>query len=788
MEIARLAARPGEEASGELVERPLLVMVYTSPTESGIIARKGLVAEGTWTSIFEDAREFDLVRHERGMAWLAPDNPFLDAAQKQRLDERGLVRVATVLHQGDLLASVLKTALPQKGRRSQPGKCWAVDNSWSVPPRWEGARVTDVRVLPRSELPGETPENVVSRVWITIRAEHVLGLGDVLLYRRQPIGILARFLPDDDMPRHGNRCLDLILPQGMADKLELATGECKELLLGKSFEPGTQAMQARAMEVYSLITKQPLLDTPCPGQVVSANQVGWLQARGLFGNLAELTSLKSDDLSNRSRLKLLFDSGSLSPASLPSAGAPESLLITQTYLRMLSLDSRLETAGNAVALSLRPADDEDILRWSSGQVRKAETLDYRTLDETPAGLFCPAVFGSPASTRRRRFGHVVLPCPVVSMLWRIGNPSALETMLDVPGQTIESILQNETWVKVRDNGWQLLPADEGHEPDGDARTGALAIEAMLQAVPVSKLPPGANGRPLVFVQRVVPVGPPEIRPLVLLDDGSFATADINDLYRQLINRANRLVKLEELRAPAAIIVFERRELQRIFDQLQANCLLPEADAVMREGEEEARLVDGVALLARQFISGDSKRVEWSGRARVIASENVPEGRVLVPRKVFDTLKLDGQSPVLLTSADRKSAAFVSLIPVPDEGAVLALPPRAFSQLELTGPVPLCVVHRPLGSAACAEARRLLEGAIEPIDEPRKMRGWFDAVDLDEFVSGLVEAALQGSRTVLDSPRGLLVGGTGSIAFAEDDELPCPGEKAQEVAEPAAETT
>jgi hypothetical protein len=788
MEIAKLALRSGERVSDEIVERPLFVLVSPTDDDSGIIARHGLIAEGTLTSIQEDEEEFDLVRHERGMSWLAPDNPFLDLPQKQGLDTRGLVSVGALLQEGDVLASALRTANPKKDRHTRPGKCWAVNDSWYAPPKWQGAGVTGVRILHRSELPREVDPAVYERVQIAIHSAHKLAAGDVLLCRRQPVGILSRFVDDEEMTRQGHRRVDLIFPRGMGARLGLRPGECQELLFGKTFELGLHAVQARAMEMYSLITKQPLLNTPCPGQVIHSNHIHWLHARGLFGNLAELTSLKSDDLASRSKLKQLLNSDCLTPESVPSPGAPESLLIMQTYLRMLSLDTILESGEHAVALTVRPASDEQILAWSSGQVRKPETIDNRYLEETETGLFCPKVFGSPANSRRRRFGHIVLPCPVVSFLWRTGRPSALESILDLPGETIENILRNKIWVLADEKGWQLLPAEKNREPEGEAFTGAPAVEAMLKASPAGKLSQGVNGRPIQFVQRIVPVGPPEIRPLVLLDNGNWATADVNDLYRRLINRANRLAKLDDLKAPPVIIHNERRELQICFDQLQANCLLPALDAVVTEGGSEARLVDCLKLVEDQF-SKDNKRVEWSGKARAVASARVPENHVRVPLKIFDTLRLDPQAPVLLTSVDGNSGAFVSLLPQPHDHAVIELPARAYSQLELTGAAPLTVIHRPLGSVACSEAKLLLQGEIEAAHQiPKPTERWVDAVDLNEFVYKLAQAALQGSATVLESPRALLPAGTGSTLFTEDQNHPSPAENALEVTLPAPQET
>jgi uncharacterized protein YwqG len=790
MDLATLACGTGENADPEHVERTLVVMVSTDDSDTGILARRGLVAEHTLTSILEEEREFDLVRQKHAISWLAPDNPFLNQLQKQRIDERGLVPVGSVLQYGDILASALRTAAPNRPRRTQPGRCWVVNDSWTAPPRWIGARVTKARILRRSELPRGVSRTVSERVLIGIRAAHELAAGDVVLFQRRVLGTVARFVADDEMPLHGNRRVDLLLPMSAGTEVGMLPGGSAELLLGKAFEPGAHAVQARAMEVYSLITNQPLLNTPCPGQLICANHIRWLQARGLVGNVAELTSLKSDDRANRGNLKNLLKTNCLNPEAIPTPSAPETLLITQVYLKMLSLEAKFEQEGDVVAMSVRPATDADILGWSSGQVRKAETFDYRSLEEVKTGLFCPDIFGTPTKPRRRRFGHLRLPCPVVSLLWRTGNPSVLETILDLSGETLEGLLKNQLWARRSNDVWEVAPAPEEPYP-ADACTGGLAIEAMLRTVATEKLQSGRQAYPNMFVHRIVPIPPPETRPCILLDNGNWATADVNDLYRRLINRANRLAKLEELKAPPVIIFNERRELQEIFDGLQANCLLPDLQAVPREGEPGARLVDCLALLAGHLMNSDkkgeqwceSKRVEWCGRARAVGSNGVRENNVHVPREIFDTLRLDPQSPVLLTSPDSIEGTFVSLLPQPHDDAVLRLPLAAFSQLGFRGTIPSCVVHRPLGLAARAEAIRLLQEDVFPVQNIPDERSWIDATDLHELVSQLTHAALSESRAILQSPRGLLIGGTGSLVFAEDEDLPSTEQIVLEVALP-----
>src|SRR5262249_6074107 len=145
------------------------------------------------------------------------------------------------------------------------------------------------------------------------------------------------------------------------------------------------------------------------------------------------------------------------------------------------------------------------------------------------------------------------------------------------------LFNHEIWVYEVDGVWKTaaLPKEskkkkkgQSSEPEAGQFTGAAAVEAMLKTVRPERVPPGMRGRAEALALRVIPVLPPDIRPLVLLDNGNFATSDLNDLYRRLINRGNRLAKLEELKAPPVIVWNERRELQRAADCLWANCVVP----------------------------------------------------------------------------------------------------------------------------------------------------------------------------------------------------------------------
>jgi hypothetical protein len=263
--------------------------------------------------------------------------------------------------------------------------------------------------------------------------------------------------------------------------------------------------------------------------------------------------------------------------------------------------------------------------------------------------------------------------------------------------------------------------------------------------------------------------PADIRPLVVLDNGNFATADVNDLYRRLINLANRLAKLEELRAPWVIIWNERRELQRAADALCANCLEPKQRAVF--GDSNRPLVDCLELLVRRLLDDKSKRVEWCARARALALAGLSERRLKVPHATYAELQLDANQPVLVTSEDGEGA-FVALLPEPHEHAVFAMAPAVYERLGLNGiEHPSCDLHRPLGVEACAEARRLLEGDPGASVAVDAGTSWIDVTEREALISRMIEAAMNETRVLLGSPHGMLIGGTGSVDLVPDSELP-----------------
>src|SRR5690554_3551114 len=280
-----------------------------------------------------------------------------------------------------------------------------------------------------------------------------------------------------------------------------------------------------------------------------------------------------------------------------------------------------------------------IRSWSFGEVKKPETINYRTFRPERDGLFCAKIFGpvkdyeclcgkykrlkhrgvvcekcgvevTLAKVRRERMGHIELASPVAHIWFLKSLPSRIGLMLDMTLREIERILYFESFVVV-DPGMtplergqlltdeQYLEAIEQYGDDFDARMGAEAVRELLMSMDLHgeigrvreeikgtssdtkikrlskrlKLLESfteSNNRPEWMIMTVLPVLPPDLRPLVPLDGGRFATSDLNDLYRRVINRNNRLRRLLELNAPDIIVRNEKRMLQEAVDALLDN--------------------------------------------------------------------------------------------------------------------------------------------------------------------------------------------------------------------------
>ena len=339
------------------------------------------------------------------------------------------------------------------------------------------------------------------------------------------------------------------------------------------------------------------------------------------------------------------------------------------------------------------ASDEKIREWSKGEVKKPETINYRTLKPEKDGLFCEKIFGptkdwechcgkykrvrykgiicdrcgvevTKAKVRRERMGHIELAASVAHIWYFKGIPSRIALMLDISPRNLEKVIYFASYI-VTDKGTsglekcQVLNEKEYHEATEKygsksfkAEMGAEAIRKLLSEIDLDKLTDSikkdletaseqrkaklikrldtvesfklSGNRPEWMVMNVIPVIPPDLRPMVQLDGGRFATSDLNDLYRRVINRNNRLKRLLELGAPEIIVRNEKRMLQESVDALIDNSRRgrPVTGAGNRPLKSLSDLLKGKQGRFRQNLLG--KRVDYSGRSVIVVG---PELRI-----------------------------------------------------------------------------------------------------------------------------------------------------------------
>jgi DNA-directed RNA polymerase subunit beta' len=355
---------------------------------------------------------------------------------------------------------------------------------------------------------------------------------------------------------------------------------------------------------------------------------------------------------------------------------------------------------NAVRISL--ASPEMIRSWSFGEVKKPETINYRTFKPERDGLFCAKIFGPTkdyecncgkykrmkhrgvvcekcgveviqSKVRRERMGHIELACPVVHIWFLKSLPSKIGNLLDLTLKDLEKILYFESYVVVDPlettlKKGELLTeekyrqAREEFEDDFIAGMGAEAIRLMLRSLDLLSLSEqlreemqktsseakrkkiskrlkvidafkDSGIKPECMVLEVIPVLPPDLRPLVPLDGGRFATSDLNDLYRRVINRNNRLKRLVELDAPEIIIRNEKRMLQEAVDVLFDNGRRGKTitGPNKRPLKSLSDMLKGKQGRFRQNLLG--KRVDYSGRSVIVIGPNLRLHQCGLPKKM-----------------------------------------------------------------------------------------------------------------------------------------------------------
>ena len=375
--------------------------------------------------------------------------------------------------------------------------------------------------------------------------------------------------------------------------------------------------------------------------------------------------------------------------------------MNQDVMNIFSPQTPTAPVFDAIRISI--ASPEKILSWSYGEIKKPETINYRTFKPERDGLFCARIFGpikdyeclcgkykrmkykgvicekcgvevTLSRVRRERMGHIELAAPVAHIWFLKSLPSRIGMLMDMTLKDLERILYFENYV-VTEPGLtplklhQLLGEEEFLKAQDDygedsftAQIGAEAIRDMLAAMDLPKIADQlrveiaeatgelkpkklakrlklvesfieSGNRPEWMILTVVPVIPPDLRPLVPLDGGRFATSDLNDLYRRVINRNNRLKRLIELRAPDIIIRNEKRMLQEAVDALFDNGRRGRVitGANKRPLKSLADMLKGKQGRFRQNLLG--KRVDYSGRSVIVVGPELKLHQCGLPKKM-----------------------------------------------------------------------------------------------------------------------------------------------------------
>ncbi len=468
------------------------------------------------------------------------------------------------------------------------------------------------------------------------------------------------------------------------------------------------------------------------------------------------------------------------------------------------------------AIKIGIASPEMIRQWSYGEVKKPETINYRTLKPERDGLFCEKIFGptkdwechcgkykkirfkgkicdrcgvevTKAKVRRERMGHIELAAPCSHIWYFKGIPSRMGLLLDISPRILEKVLYFASYI-VTDPGdaplskCQILSEKEyrdmreKYEDDFDAGMGAEAVKKLLAEIDLESLSvqlrselKNANGqkklriikrlevveafrlsgnKPEWMVMDVLPVIPPDIRPMVQLDGGRFATSDLNDLYRRVINRNNRLKRLLQLSAPDIIIRNEKRMLQEAVDALIDNGRRGRAvtGANNRALKSLSDMLKGKQGRFRQNLLG--KRVDYSGRSVIVVGPELKLYQCGVPKEmaielfrpfvmkklvedgfanniksakkkidkgepeVFDALEeIIKDRPVMLNRAPTLHRLGIQAFePVLVEGRALKLHPLCCTAFNADFDGDQMAIHVPLSAEAQAEARMLMLSA------------------------------------------------------------------------------
>jgi DNA-directed RNA polymerase subunit beta' len=370
---------------------------------------------------------------------------------------------------------------------------------------------------------------------------------------------------------------------------------------------------------------------------------------------------------------------------------------------MSTAETTYDRVNDYTSVKISLARPQDIRSWSFGEVKKPETINYRTYRPEKDGLFCERIFGpekdwecacgkyrgmkykgmicdrcgvkvTHSRVRRKRMGHIELAAPIVHIWFFKAMPSRLGNLLEMKTTSLEKIIYFQDYVVTNagttplevqqlltDEEYRAAKAEYG-EDAFEAEMGAEAVRKLLMNLDLVTLSEqlreemqttnskqrkkdlinrlklveairDSENRPEWMVLEVIPVIPPDLRPLVLLDSGNFATSDLNDLYRRIINRNNRLRKLVDLNAPEVIIRNEKRMLQQSVDALFDNnrCKRPVLGSSSRPLKSLTDMIKGKQGRFRENLLG--KRVDYSARSVIVVGPRLRLHQCGLPKKI-----------------------------------------------------------------------------------------------------------------------------------------------------------
>ena len=508
------------------------------------------------------------------------------------------------------------------------------------------------------------------------------------------------------------------------------------------------------------------------------------------------------------------------------------------------------------AIRIGLASSEKILEWSHGEVKKPETINYRTLKPEKDGLYCERIFGptkdwechcgkykkirykgvicdrcgvevTKSSVRRERIGHIALAAPVSHIWYFKGIPSRMGLILDISPRVLEKVLYFASYI-VLDAGntglqlKQVLSEKEYRDAVekygyGTFRVGmgAEAVQELLKNIDLDKDSEelrkalqeasgqkrariikrlevvdafrSSGNRPEWMIMNVIPVIPPDIRPMVQLDGGRFATSDLNDLYRRIINRNNRLARLLELGAPDIIVRNEKRMLQEAVDALIDNGRRgrPVTGPGNRALKSLSDMLKGKQGRFRQNLLG--KRVDYSGRSVIVVgpelkiyqcglpkemaielfkpfvmkelvangtAHNIKNAKKMVERlqtEVWDVLEdVIKEHPVMLNRAPTLHRLGIQAFePILVEGKAIKLHPLVCTAFNADFDGDQMAVHLPLTAEAQAECRFML---LSPNNLLKPSDGGLVAVPSQDMILGVYYLTMRKLADYKDDPK------------------------------------